>query len=82
MGSGSGLLPDGTKPLPEPMLPYRQFYPLNVFSCNSVKYMYTVLEIQLKKLQDRRTCKCKKFQVLLGSSRPDKWGPEARVRAP
>ena len=41
----------------------------------------SVLEIQLKKLQDRRTCKCKKFQVLLGSSRPDKWGPEARVWA-
>ena len=43
---------------------------------------HAVLEIQLKKLQDRKTCKYKKCQVLLGSSRPDKWGPEARVRAP
>ena len=24
IGSGDGLLPDGTKPLPEPMLTYRQ----------------------------------------------------------
>ena len=24
IGSGNGLLPDGTKPLPEPMLTYRQ----------------------------------------------------------
>ena len=27
-GSGNGLLPDGTKPLPEPMLTYCQWYHL------------------------------------------------------
>ena len=25
-GSGNGLLPDGTKPLPEPMLTFRHFH--------------------------------------------------------
>ena len=28
IGSGNGLLPDGTKPLPEPMLTYHQLSPL------------------------------------------------------
>ena len=27
IGSGNGLLPDGTKPLPEPMLAYHQWGP-------------------------------------------------------
>ena len=27
IGSGNGLLPDGTKPLPEPMFTYRQWGP-------------------------------------------------------
>ena len=27
-GSGNGLLPDGTKPLPEPMLTYHQLVPV------------------------------------------------------
>ena len=27
IGSGNGLLPDGTKPLPEPMLTYRKVFP-------------------------------------------------------
>ena len=26
--SGNGLLPDGTKPLPEPMLTYRKYAPM------------------------------------------------------
>ena len=28
IGSGNGLLPDGTKPLPEPMLIYHQLGPV------------------------------------------------------
>ena len=28
IGSGNGLLPDGTKPLPEPMLTYRKYGPV------------------------------------------------------
>ena len=28
IGSGNGLLPDGTKPLPEPMLNYRKYGPV------------------------------------------------------
>ena len=28
IGSGNGLLPDGTKPLPEPMLTYLQISPM------------------------------------------------------
>ena len=30
IGSGNELLPDGTKPLPEPMLTYRQLGPVAV----------------------------------------------------
>ena len=28
IGSGNGLLPDGTKPLPEPMLTYQEWSPV------------------------------------------------------
>ena len=28
IGSGNGLLPDSTKPLPEPMLTYRKYGPV------------------------------------------------------
>ena len=31
IGSGNGLLPDGTKPLPEPMLTYHQYGPVSFF---------------------------------------------------
>ena len=30
IGWGNGLLPDGTKPLPEPMLTYRQISPMTL----------------------------------------------------
>ena len=30
IGSGNGLLPDGTKPLPEPMLTYHQWGPVTI----------------------------------------------------
>ena len=30
-GSGNGLLPDGTKPLPVPMLTYHQYGPVAFF---------------------------------------------------
>ena len=31
IGSGNGLVPDGNKPLPEPMLTYHQYGPLTFF---------------------------------------------------
>ena len=30
IGSGDGLLPDGTKPLPEPMLTYHKYIPVTI----------------------------------------------------
>ena len=30
IGSGNGLLPDGTKPLPEPMLTYHEYGPVAI----------------------------------------------------
>ena len=32
-GSGNGLVPDGTKPLPEPMLTNHQWDPLSFIQC-------------------------------------------------
>ena len=34
IGSGNGLVPDGTKPLPEPMLIYHQWGPLELIWVN------------------------------------------------
>ena len=34
IGSGNGLLPDGTKPLPEPMLTYRKYGPVTLSKDN------------------------------------------------
>ena len=39
-GSGNGLLPDGTKPLPEPMLIYHQQGPV-AFICFSATIHYS-----------------------------------------
>ena len=35
IGSGSGLVPSGNKPLPEPMLTYDQWSPVHVVSSDS-----------------------------------------------
>ena len=34
-GSGNGLVPSGTKPLPEPILIYLQQIPVNIINNNS-----------------------------------------------
>ena len=34
IGSGNGLLPDGTKPLPAPMLIYRKYGPMTLSKDN------------------------------------------------
>ena len=31
IGSGNGLVPDGTKPLPEPMFTYHKYGPVNSY---------------------------------------------------
>ena len=46
IGSGNGLLPDGTKPLPEPMLTYHQCSP-STFSCGQYhKYCARYFSLQ------------------------------------
>ena len=38
IGSGNGLLPDGTKPLPEPMLTYHQWHPVTIMHLTSISH--------------------------------------------
>ena len=44
IGSGNGLLPDGTKPLPEPMFTIRQWcfveFPWGQFCSNCPRYLF------------------------------------------
>ena len=40
IGSANGLLPDGTKPLPEPMLTYRQYGPVAFILVRYVKIIW------------------------------------------
>ena len=42
IGSGNGLLPDGTKPLPEPMLTYHQWSPVNLILRNFTRDASTI----------------------------------------
>ena len=51
IGSGSGLLPDGTKPLPEPMLTYRKWGPVtNIWRQFHKRYIPQswMIEVSLK----------------------------------
>ena len=45
IGSGNGLVPDGTKPLPDPMLTYHQLISYEASSCQILTlYHKNVLE--------------------------------------
>ena len=48
IGSGNGLLPDGTKPLPEPMLTYQQSFVAFIWQQFYVKHLVSIHEISSK----------------------------------
>ena len=46
IGSGNGLLPDGTKPLPYPMLTYHEFGP--VTSISAEEFLVLTIKFNIK----------------------------------
>ena len=47
IGSGNGWVPDGTEPLPKPMVTYRQYGPMNVISPERPQPLITRINLKI-----------------------------------